>query len=123
MRDHIFERQFLALPQPQRELPVEIRRLDLEQRGGDRQDRDRDVLGGQPPQPDRALLQDLGVRREVLQRHNVERRKELRAVADRRPTSRSKKVWTASESASACLLPSTTMTRGSARQLCQSRTE
>ena len=39
-----------------------------------------DALGGQAPQPDGALLADLGVRREVLHRQNIQSGKELRAV-------------------------------------------
>ena len=74
-----------------------------------------DACGGQAPQADGALLADFGVRRKVLEGQHVERGQELRAVRGRRPTSRSKKVSTASESASACLLPSTTMTAGARR--------
>ena len=55
-------------------------RFDFEKRGSDRQDRDRNALGGQAPEGDRSLFQDLGVRREALQRDHVQRGKELRSV-------------------------------------------
>ena len=63
-------------PQRQRELPVEVARLGAQQRRCDRRNRDRNLLSGQPPQPDRALLADLAVRRQIL-----------RAAAHRAPES------------------------------------
>ena len=81
VRDHVIERQFVAHPQLQGELPVEIAGFDAQQRRGHRQDGDGHALGGQPPQADGALLADFGVRREVLQRQNIQRRKQLRAAA------------------------------------------
>ena len=122
MRDHFVERQLLADAQLQRELPVEVAGLDAQQRGGHRQDRDRRALRGQAPQPDGALLADFGVRREVLQRQNVERGKQLRAGAVVRHQQVEEGLLIASESASACLLPSTTMIRGRPAA-CHSSTE
>ncbi len=68
MRDHFFQRQLVAHPQPQGELPVVVAGLDAQQGRSHRQHRDGRAAGSQPPQPDRTRLQDLGMRGELLQR-------------------------------------------------------
>ena len=81
MRDHFFQRQFVAHLQVQGKLPVIVGRLDAEQRRSHRQHCDRRVAGGQPPQPDRARFQNFRVRGKFLQRKHIARRQQLRAVA------------------------------------------
>ena len=63
VRNHIFERHLFAGAQRERELPVEIGGFGAQQRGRNGHDGDRDLLSGQTPQADGALLADFGVRR------------------------------------------------------------
>ena len=81
MRDHFFQRQLFPGTQAERKLAVVVGGFDAEQGGSHRQDGDGRPLGGQAPQPDGALLADLGVGREILHGQNVQSRKELRAIA------------------------------------------
>src|SRR5947209_1769672 len=81
VRNHFFQREFLTHAQAQREVLVVLAGLDLQQRRRHRQDGDGNLLGGQPPQPDSALLQDFRMRREILQRRHVQRRQKLRTAA------------------------------------------
>ena len=81
VRDHFLERQLVAHPQLERELPVIISGLDPHQGRSHRHDGDGHPLGGQPPQSRGALLADVGVRRKVLKRQNIQSGQELRAVA------------------------------------------
>src|SRR5689334_7867943 len=81
MRNQIVERQLIADAEFQRELAIERLRLDSQQRRRHRHHRDRRALGGEPPQADGALFEDLGVGREVLERQDVQRRQKLRRVA------------------------------------------
>ena len=81
VRNYLIQRQFFADAQAQGKLPVEISGVDPQQRRGYRQNRDGYLLGRQPPEPDGALLADLGVRRQVLHGKHVQRRKQLRPAA------------------------------------------
>ena len=75
----ILERQFVAFPEAQGELAIEIRGLDLQKRRGHRQNRNGNALGSQAPKSDRPLFQDLSVRRQAGERRHVQRRQKLRA--------------------------------------------
>ncbi len=78
MLRQVFERNFFAHSQRERELPVKLCRFRPEQGGGNRDNRNGDFTRRKPPQSDRSLLGDLVVRRKVLMWQNIERRQELR---------------------------------------------
>src|SRR5690348_16109638 len=67
----IFERDFLADPKAERQLPVKARLFGAEQSGCNRNDRYGNALRGKPPQTHSALFGDLVMWREALLRQHV----------------------------------------------------
>ena len=85
MGEQIVQGNFVARAKRQGQLPVIIPALRLEEGSVDGHHRHRRLAIGKPPQPERTLLQDLGMRRDSLPRQNIMRGKELRgqrAVSD-----------------------------------------
>ena len=81
MRNDVFERDLFAARAGSARAAGKTPRLFGAQQGRrNGHDRDRDRPSGQPPEPDGALLADLGVRREVLVRQHIERGERLRAL-------------------------------------------
>jgi hypothetical protein len=75
---YILQRYFVADPQVEGELPVEVAGFDAQHCRGDGHDSDGHAAGGQTPQADGPLFADFGVRRHALHRQNIQCRKELR---------------------------------------------